>query len=147
MAEGAANALLPKTLESQERGVLILLSSAPERLLATIRSRCQQASPSARLDATAMARCAWTLTRPQSSQPGSRSAGAAGSGRRLSRALLHHREQVASPARGCDRLLEGSPAPSEPCLARDLARPLTLQDQQLWADLNLVASGASGWAA
>jgi DNA polymerase-3 subunit delta' len=41
MAESAANALL-KTLEEPGHGLLILLSSAPERLLSTIRSRCQQ---------------------------------------------------------------------------------------------------------
>ena len=40
MAEAAANALL-KTLEEPGHGVLILLSAAPERLLSTIRSRCQ----------------------------------------------------------------------------------------------------------
>lgn len=40
MAEAAANALL-KTLEEPGDGVLILISSAPERLLVTIRSRCQ----------------------------------------------------------------------------------------------------------
>lgn len=40
MAEGAANALL-KTLEEPGDGLLILISSAPERLLVTIRSRCQ----------------------------------------------------------------------------------------------------------
>ncbi|MEB3159024.1 MAG: DNA polymerase III subunit delta' [Synechococcus sp.] len=43
MAEGAANALL-KTLEEPGHGLLILLSAAPERLLTTIRSRCQQIS-------------------------------------------------------------------------------------------------------
>ena len=47
MAEGAANALL-KTLEEPGDGVLILLSAAPDRLLSTIRSRCQ-AIPFARL--------------------------------------------------------------------------------------------------
>ena len=41
MAEGAANALL-KTLEEPGHGLLILLSAVPERLLTTIRSRCQQ---------------------------------------------------------------------------------------------------------
>ena len=41
MAEGAANALL-KTLEEPGGGLLILLTAAPERLLSTIRSRCQQ---------------------------------------------------------------------------------------------------------
>lgn len=40
MAEPAANALL-KTLEEPGDGLLILLSAAPERLLDTIRSRCQ----------------------------------------------------------------------------------------------------------
>jgi len=47
MAEGAANALL-KTLEEPGDGLLILLSAAPDRLLSTIRSRCQ-AIPFARL--------------------------------------------------------------------------------------------------
>jgi DNA polymerase-3 subunit delta' len=40
MAEAAANALL-KTLEEPGDGVLVLITAAPERLLATIRSRCQ----------------------------------------------------------------------------------------------------------
>ena len=40
MPEAAANALL-KTLEEPGHGLLILLSAAPERLLSTIRSRCQ----------------------------------------------------------------------------------------------------------
>ncbi|WP_413441373.1 DNA polymerase III subunit delta' [Synechococcus sp. MIT S1220] len=40
MAESAANALL-KTLEEPGHGLLVLLSAAPERLLSTIRSRCQ----------------------------------------------------------------------------------------------------------
>ncbi len=41
MQEAAANALL-KTLEEPGHGLLILISSYPERLLPTIRSRCQQ---------------------------------------------------------------------------------------------------------
>ena len=40
MPEAAANALL-KTLEEPGHGLLILLTAAPERLLSTIRSRCQ----------------------------------------------------------------------------------------------------------
>lgn len=40
MPEAAANALL-KTLEEPGDGLLILISAAPERLLGTIRSRCQ----------------------------------------------------------------------------------------------------------
>jgi DNA polymerase-3 subunit delta' len=41
MAEGAANALL-KTLEEPGEGLLLLISAAPDQLLSTIRSRCQQ---------------------------------------------------------------------------------------------------------
>jgi DNA polymerase III delta' subunit len=41
MAEGAANALL-KTLEEPGTGLLILICAAPDQLLSTIRSRCQQ---------------------------------------------------------------------------------------------------------
>jgi DNA polymerase-3 subunit delta' len=40
MAEAAANALL-KTLEEPGDGLLVLITSAPEQLLPTIRSRCQ----------------------------------------------------------------------------------------------------------
>jgi len=48
MAEGAANALL-KTLEEPGDGMLILLTASPDRLLSTIRSRCQSI-PFGRLD-------------------------------------------------------------------------------------------------
>ena len=41
MAESAANALL-KTLEEPGQGLLVLITAAPERLLATILSRCQR---------------------------------------------------------------------------------------------------------
>jgi len=41
MNEAASNALL-KTLEEPENGLLILISSRPEKLLPTIRSRCQK---------------------------------------------------------------------------------------------------------
>jgi DNA polymerase-3 subunit delta' len=41
MAEAAANALL-KTLEEPGQGLLVLIAAAPERLLATILSRCQR---------------------------------------------------------------------------------------------------------
>ena len=41
MAEAAANALL-KTLEEPGHGLLVLITAAPERLLATILSRCQR---------------------------------------------------------------------------------------------------------
>jgi DNA polymerase-3 subunit delta' len=41
MAEAAANALL-KTLEEPGDGLLILITAAPDQLLPTIRSRCQQ---------------------------------------------------------------------------------------------------------
>ena len=41
MAESAANALL-KTLEEPKNGILILITSRPEKLLQTIHSRCQK---------------------------------------------------------------------------------------------------------
>ena len=43
MAENAANALL-KTLEEPGNGLIIVISARPERLLPTIRSRCQNIS-------------------------------------------------------------------------------------------------------
>jgi DNA polymerase III subunit delta' len=53
MAEAAANALL-KTLEEPGDGLLLLICAAPERLLSTIRSRCQTI-PLGRLQPAAMA--------------------------------------------------------------------------------------------
>jgi len=141
MAEGAANALL-KTLEEPGEGVLILLCSAPERLLSTIRSRCQQI-PFARLDATAMARVLEGLVAdgrapegpvlaesslPDPDPPALLDLAGGSPG-----ALLHHREQWRGLPEGlAHRLLEGSGAPIEAlALARDLCEALDL-DQQLW---------------
>ena len=133
MAEAAANALL-KTLEEPGEGLLILLTPAPERLLSTIRSRCQQI-PFARLDAEAMA---LVLNRLEPSPAGAPAAPAdpaallelaAGS----PGALLQHRQQwQALPEALPGRLLAGSAAPIEAlALARDLCEALDL-DQQLW---------------
>ena len=76
MAEAAANALL-KTLEEPGEGRLVLITAAPERLLATIRSRCQTI-PFGRLNPGAMAevlaRCQ-TLARGQATPRGQAMAG------------------------------------------------------------------------
>ncbi len=66
MAEGAANGLL-KTLEEPGAGLLLLLSAAPERLLSTIRSRCQQI-PFRPLDPVAMAEVMERQPDPSGSQ-------------------------------------------------------------------------------
>ncbi len=128
MAEGAANALL-KTLEEPGDGLLILLSAAPERLLSTIRSRCQQV-PFRRLDPMAMDRV--LLARGGDTGPGDPpallelAAGAPG-------ALLEHRRQwQALPEGLADRLLALAAEPLEAlALARDLSEALDV-DQQLW---------------
>jgi len=81
MAETVANALL-KTLEEPGDGVLVLISAAPDRLLATIRSRCQRipfrplapeqvravlrATPSAAADGTSRMRWLAPLIPPNS---------------------------------------------------------------------------------
>jgi DNA polymerase-3 subunit delta' len=128
MAEGAANALL-KTLEEPGAGVLTLLCSAPDRLLSTIRSRCQQI-PFRPLDAGAMVRVLGDLglTAAAGDPPEllDLAAGAPG-------ALLEHRRQwQALPAGLADRLgtLDGDPLEAL-ALARDLSDALDL-DQQLW---------------
>ncbi len=128
MAEGAANALL-KTLEEPGEGLLILLSAAPERLLATIRSRCQLI-PFQRLDPAAMAAvlarldggCA-TVDPPALLEL---AAGAPG-------ALLEHRRQWGGLPEGLAERMERLGAdPLEALgLARDLTEALEL-DQQLW---------------
>jgi DNA polymerase-3 subunit delta' len=128
MAEAAANALL-KTLEEPGEGLLVLLTSAPERLLSTIRSRCQQI-PFHRLDPAAMGQVLGKLE-PGSGEPDppillALAAGSPG-------ALLSHRRQWQTlPAGLAERLLELRPDPLE-CLAlaRDLSEALDLE-QQLW---------------
>jgi DNA polymerase-3 subunit delta' len=134
MAEGAANALL-KTLEEPGDGLLILLSAAPDRLLSTIRSRCQTVpfsrlrpqeleqvlrnrvasvppdDPSARLDPPELLELA---------------AGSPG-------ALLQHRQQwQALPDGLAQRLSTLAASPVEALgLARDLCEALDVE-QQLW---------------
>ncbi|MCT0229668.1 DNA polymerase III subunit delta' [Synechococcus sp. CS-1324] len=134
MAEGAANALL-KTLEEPGDGLLILLTSAPERLLSTIRSRCQLI-PFGRLDAGAMVQVLSRLDPgveaaavPASTDPAALLELAAGSPGAL---LLHRQQWRALPEELAGRLLAGDRLPIEAlALARDLCEALDLE-QQLW---------------
>ena len=145
MAEGAANALL-KTLEEPGDGLLILLSAAPDRLLSTIRSRCQTI-PFARLTA-ADVELVLGLVPPPAEDPDADpdaapppadppelmelAAGSPG-------ALLAHRRQWRAlppelPPR-CAALLAASDARVKPqealALARDLSEALEVEEQ-LW---------------
>ncbi|MCP9916510.1 DNA polymerase III subunit delta' [Cyanobium sp. ATX 6F1] len=129
MAEGAANALL-KTLEEPGGGLLLLLTAAPDRLLSTIRSRCQ-AIPFSRLDPLAMDEVLQALGSPAgaiSEPPGLLELAAGSPG-----ALLRHREQWNQLPEGlADRLLALSSDPMEAlALARDLTEALD-GEQQLW---------------
>ncbi len=129
MAEGAANALL-KTLEEPGGGLLVLLTAAPDRLLSTIRSRCQ-AIPFSRLDPLAMNQVLQALGSPAgaaSEPPGLLELAAGSPG-----ALLRHREQWDQLPEGlADRLLALSSDPMEAlALARDLTEALD-GEQQLW---------------
>jgi DNA polymerase-3 subunit delta' len=150
MAEGAANALL-KTLEEPGAGLILLITAAPEQLLGTIRSRCQQI-PFMRLAPgplqAVLQRC--SADRPPQSDPHSDhqsdhqsepqpdpaqadppellelAAGSPG-------ALLRHRRQWRALPLGMGERLMGL-AP-EPLAALELARELSeLLDgeQQLW---------------
>ena len=160
MAEGAANALL-KTLEEPGGGLLILLTAAPERLLSTIRSRCQQI-PFRRLSPAEIAE----VLQRQPPVPGSEPLAPAdpeGRSEPLPRAdppellelaagspgaLLHCREQWAALPEGlAERLWSlGNPTPGQSsrsgagkgaspiealALARDLCEALD-GEQQLW---------------
>ena len=144
MAEAAANALL-KTLEEPGDGVLLLISAAPERLLGTIRSRCQRI-PFARLEPAVMQavldRCLGSVSAEAVSaeavSPGStdqRADGphllelAAGSPGAL---LQHRRQWQALPEGLAERLLAGrADALAALELARDLCEALD-GEQQLW---------------
>ena len=134
MAEGAANALL-KTLEEPGEGLLILLSAAPDRLLSTIRSRCQTV-PFSRLSPQDLAQVLRTLVPPApQDEPSARpdppellelAAGSPG-------ALLQHRQQwQALPDGLAQRLSTLAASPVEALgLARDLCEALDVE-QQLW---------------
>jgi DNA polymerase-3 subunit delta' len=133
MAEGAANALL-KTLEEPGDGLLILLSAAPERLLSTIRSRCQTI-PFARLPAPLLQTVLERQPAAVAPDPPELLELAAGS----PGALLRHREQWQALPEGlaerCSALLTpagGERSPLEALgLARDLCEALEVE-QQLW---------------
>jgi len=133
MAEGAANALL-KTLEEPGAGLLVLITAAPEQLLGTIRSRCQQI-PFARL-APELVQQVLAALPSDGSDPADRcsdppelaelAAGSPG-------ALLRHRQQWRQLPEGlAERLLALS---ADPLSALELARDLTEAlegEQQLW---------------
>jgi DNA polymerase-3 subunit delta' len=133
MAEGAANALL-KTLEEPGDGLLILLSAAADRLLSTIRSRCQTI-PFNRLSPADLAAVLSSLP-PDPEQVDSAGADppellelAAGS----PGALLQHRQHWRALPEGLAQRLQGLAAsPIEAlALARDLSEALDVE-QQLW---------------
>mgnify|MGYP003348590743 FL=1 len=145
MAEGAANALL-KTLEEPGDGLLILLSAAPDRLLSTIRSRCQTI-PFARLTAADVELVLGRVPPPAEDPDADPDAAAppadppellelaAGSPGAL---LAHRRQWRALPPElppRCAALLAAVDARVKPqealALARDLSEALEVEEQ-LW---------------
>ncbi len=130
MAEAAANALL-KTLEEPGHGLLILLTAAPERLLTTIRSRCQPI-PFARLSPALVRQVLQRLPdegeAPRIDPPELLELAAGSPG-----ALLRHRRfWDALPEGLAERLLTLGRDPIEALsLARELSEALD-GEQQLW---------------
>lgn len=135
MAEAAANALL-KTLEEPGEGLLLLICAAPELLLSTIRSRCQQI-PFRRLEAGQVAEVLARL--PGAEQAALRQADpqdapellelAAGSPGAL---IAHRRRWRQLPEGLAARLLALAADPLEAlALARDLSEALE-GEQQIW---------------
>lgn len=126
MAEAAANALL-KTLEEPGHGLLILLTAAPERLLSTIRSRCQLIR-FVRLDRPSVAEVLRRLDAVEQDPPELLAMAAGSPG-----AVLEHRNRWAAlPTELMPRLRH---LPNEPmqalALARDVCEALD-GEQQLW---------------
>jgi DNA polymerase-3 subunit delta' len=126
MAEAAANALL-KTLEEPGHGLLILLTAAPERLLSTIRSRCQLIR-FVRLDFPSVAEVLRRLDAVEQDPPELLAMAAGSPG-----AVLEHRNRWAAlPTELMPRLRH---IPTEPmqalALARDVCEALD-GEQQLW---------------
>lgn len=132
MAEAAANALL-KTLEEPGDGLLILISAAPERLLVTLRSRCQwipfhPLPPAQMAEVLAKASPAGEPEAPPLDPPELQTMAAGSPG-----ALLAHRQAWQRIPQGlAARLLELSSNPLEAmALAREISEGLE-GDQQLW---------------
>ena len=126
MAEAAANALL-KTLEEPGHGLLILLTAAPERLLSTIRSRCQLIR-FVRLDLPSVAEVLRRLDAVEQDPPELLAMAAGSPG-----AILEHRNRWAAlPTELLPRLRH---LPNEPmqalALTRDVSEALD-GEQQLW---------------
>lgn len=126
MAEAAANALL-KTLEEPGHGLLILLTAAPERLLSTIRSRCQLIR-FVRLDLPSVAEVLRRLDAVEQDPPELLAMAAGSPG-----AVLEHRNRWAAlPTELMPRLRH---LPNESmqalALARDVCEALD-GEQQLW---------------
>ena len=126
MAEAAANALL-KTLEEPGHGLLILLTAAPERLLSTIRSRCQLIR-FVRLGLPSVAEVLRRLDAVEQDPPELLAMAAGSPG-----AVLEHRNRWAAlPTELMPRLRH---LPNEPmqalALARDVCEALD-GEQQLW---------------
>ena len=126
MAESAANALL-KTLEEPGHGLLILLCAAPERLLSTIRSRCQLIR-FLRLDAMAVDAVLKGQQAQVEDQPELRAMAAGSPG-----ALLEHRRLWGTIPQSLIERLTAMPAdPMQAlALARDLCESLD-GEQLLW---------------
>jgi DNA polymerase-3 subunit delta' len=140
MAEAAANALL-KTLEEPGDGLLLLITAAPDQLLATIRSRCQLI-PFVRLGGELVERVLASLGRENGEAAGTEPPSepprpdpplllelAAGSPGAL---LAHRRQWQALPDGLAERLLvlERDPLAAL-SLARDVSEALD-GEQQLW---------------
>ena len=130
MAEGAPNALL-KTLVEPGEGLLILIAAAPEQLLSTIRSRCQQI-PFTRLSSEQLAvvleRCGEPAPTADPPELLELAAGSPGG-------LLRCRQAWADLPEGLAARLLDLAAAAQPlqalALARDLAEALDAE-QQLW---------------
>ncbi|BEV35223.1 DNA polymerase III subunit delta' [Synechococcus sp. M16CYN] len=126
MTEAAANALL-KTLEEPGHGLLILLSSAPERLLITIRSRCQLIR-FMRLDTDAVNKVLRRLNAVEDDPPELLAMAAGSPG-----ALIEHRKHWSTlPQELVSGLRQLSTEPMQALvLARDICESLD-GEQQLW---------------
>jgi DNA polymerase-3 subunit delta' len=130
MAEAAANALL-KTLEEPGAGLLILLATAPEQLLSTIRSRCQLI-PFGRLSPEEIERVLPPPSGHDLQDPAELQQLAAGSPGALQE---HRRHWQALPEGLADRLLQLPQGGGDPLQALELARDLSESldgEQQQW---------------
>jgi DNA polymerase-3 subunit delta' len=121
LVPAAQNALLKTLEEPPSASIFILVSSIPDALLATVRSRC----PRLRFGALSAAEIAGALMRDHGYAEADARAAAADADGSLGRALAAESADLAEARDAAHRLLEGAARATDPARRLDAAKDLT----------------------